>query len=140
MMSDNAARLAEFMERVWNAGDATAVDDFLGDHYVIHSDPGDPWDGKTLSPAEFKHRLSMSRGAFPDLHFDVTDTVADGDRVVISWQMRGTNTGAMGEMPPTGRKIDVAGMTIYYFRAGRIVGHRQVVDRLSVARQLGMVR
>jgi hypothetical protein len=29
-------------------------------------------------------------------------------------------------------------MTVYYFRGGRIAGHRQVVDRLAVAQQLGL--
>lgn len=44
-MSDNTARLIEFMERVWNAGEVAAVDEFLGSQYTIYSDPGDPWDG-----------------------------------------------------------------------------------------------
>jgi predicted ester cyclase len=52
--------------------------------------------------------------------------------------MRGTQTGALGPLPPTGRRIEVQGMTVYYFRDGRIIGHRQVVDRLAVARQLGI--
>jgi len=30
-------------------------------------------------------------------------------------------------------------MTIYYFVNGLITGHRQVVDRLAVARQLGLI-
>ena len=30
-------------------------------------------------------------------------------------------------------------MTIYYFDGDRLTGHRQVVDRLTVARQLGML-
>jgi predicted ester cyclase len=44
----------------------------------------------------------------------------------------------MGDRPPTGRRIAVRGMTIYYFAAGRIIGHRQVVDKLAVAQQLGL--
>jgi hypothetical protein len=30
-------------------------------------------------------------------------------------------------------------MTIYYITAGLITGHRQVVDRLTVAQQLGVI-
>src|SRR6516225_4620047 len=48
-VTDNARTLANFMESVWNQGDAAAVDRFLADQYVIHSDPGDPWEGATLS-------------------------------------------------------------------------------------------
>jgi predicted ester cyclase len=52
--------------------------------------------------------------------------------------MRGTNTGAIAGRPPSGRPIAVSGLTIYYFADGRITGHRQVVDRLSVVQQLGL--
>ena len=134
----NSRILAEFMEAVWNQGDASAVDRFLADSYVIHSDPGDPWDGQTLSRETFKQRLLTSRGPFPDLRFDVSDAVTDGHRVAIAWTMRGRQTGSFAGRPPTGRSIEVKGMTIYYFTDGRITGHRQVVDRLTAGRQLGL--
>ena len=137
-MIDNARIVAEFMDTVWNHGDADAVDRFIADAYTIHSDPGDPWDGATLTRSGFKDRLSASRTPFPDLHFDIADVVAGGERVAIAWTMRGTQTGALGPRPPTGRRIEVQGMTVYYFRDGRITGHRQVVDRLAVAWQLGI--
>ena len=139
-MTDNAKTLVDFMEAVWNRGDLDAVDRFLADEYTIHSDPGDPWDGAVLNRSTFKERLSISRGPFPDLQFEIAETIADGDRVAIAWTMRGTQTGPLGPMPATGRRIAIQGMTVYYFRDGRITGHRQVVDRLSVARQLGLAQ
>jgi predicted ester cyclase len=45
----------------------------------------------------------------------------------------------LGDRPASGRAINVHGMTIYYFRDGRITGHRQIVDRIGVARQLGLM-
>jgi steroid delta-isomerase-like uncharacterized protein len=139
-MTDNARTLVEFMDAVWNRGNVDAVDRFLADQYTIHSDPGDPWDGQTLTRTAFKERLVASRAPFPDLHFDLVEVIAEHDRVAIAWNMRGTQTGQLGQLPPTGRPIDVQGMTVYYFRDGRITGHRQVVDRLSVVRQLGLAR
>ena len=137
-MSDNAQRLQRFMDEVWNTGNVAAVDLFLADRYTIHSDPGDPWEGQTLSREGFKQRLAASRAPFPDLRFELSDIVADGDRVAASWIMRGTQLGALGGRPSSGRSIEVRGMTIYYFADGRITGHRQVVDRLTVAQQLGL--
>lgn len=137
-MTDNAQLLVKFMEEVWNTGDVAAVDRFLAERYTIHSDPGDPWDGQTLSREGFKNRLTTSRAPFPDLCFALGDIVAEGDRVAVSWIMRGTQLGALGARPPSGRQIEVHGMTIYYFTEGRISGHRQVVDRLTVAQQLGL--
>ncbi len=138
-MPDNTARLTAFMECVWNAGEVAAVDEFLGSQYTIYSDPGDPWDGQTLSVSGFKERLLTSRAPFPDLTFDIGETVSEGDRVAMSWTMRGTQLGSMGGRPPSGRSFAVRGMTIYHFADGRIIGHQQVVDRLSVAQQLGLL-
>lgn len=141
-MSDthpNERVLRDFFDRVWNTGDASAVGDFVAPAYTIHSDPGDPWDGQTLDIGGFSNRLVTSRGPFPDLSFEIQDAVATDDRVAVSWIMSGTNTGPMGSLPPTGRPITVAGLTIYYFRDGKLTGHRQVVDRLAVVQQLGML-
>jgi len=138
-MAERARILRQFMSTVWDAGDLDAADRFLGPEYTIHSDPGDPWEGQTLTPAGFKERLSQSRAPFPDLRFEIDRIVAHGDDVAASWVMRGTNTGPLADRPPTGRSIAVRGMTIYRFDGERIVGHHQVVDRLSVAQQLGLL-
>jgi steroid delta-isomerase-like uncharacterized protein len=135
----NARLIEQFMARVWNAGDVDAIDEFLGPRYAIHSDPGDPWDGQELTRKDFKQRLVMSRASFPDLWFELDELVANEDRVALSWTMRGTQTGALAERPASGRPIEARGMTIYYITAGVITGHRQVVDRLTVAQQLGLV-
>lgn len=137
-MTENTRTLLDFMESVWNRGDAAAVDRLLGDEYTIHSDPGDPWDGATLSRNGFKERLLASRAPFPDLRFEIAETIADGDCVAIAWRMLGTQTQPMGPIPATGRAIAVQGMTMYYFRDGRLTGHRQLVDRMAVVQQLGL--
>lgn len=126
------------MDRVWTAGDADAVDDYLAPAYTIYSDPGDPWEGQTLDRAAFKQRLIASRAPFPDLRFDLEEFVEEGNRVALGWTMHGTNTGSVGGRAPSGRQITVHGLTIYYFADGKITGHRQVVDRLSVVHQLGL--
>jgi len=127
------------MERVWNGGDLAAVDEFVAPRYTIHSDPGDPWDGQELDLEAFKSRMVTSRAPFPDLEFTLGELLEDGDRVAVSWRVQGTQAGAIGEHAASGKRIDAQGMTIYYFAEGKITGHRQVVDRLTVMQQLGML-
>jgi steroid delta-isomerase-like uncharacterized protein len=135
----NSDRLRLFMDRVWTTGEVDAVDEYLAAAYTIYSDPGDPWEGQTLDVPAFKQRLVSSRSPFPDLRFELEEFVEEGNRVAIGWTMRGTNTGSFGGRAATGRVIAVHGLTVYYFAHGRIVGHRQVVDRLTVAQQLGLM-
>ncbi len=138
-MTENEKILRAFFDEVWNTSDVDAADAFLAPVYTIHSDPGDPWDGQSLNPEGFKKRLIASRAPVPDLKFEVIDTLGDGDRVAVSWVMRGTQTGPLGDLEATGRAIEAKGLTIYYFENKKIPGHWQVVDRLSVMAQLGLL-
>ena len=134
---NNETILREFMERVWNRQEFESVEAFVDPEYKIHLDNGDPWEGKTLNNEEYKARLNNSFGPFPDIHFDIQAAVADGDCVAITWAMTGTNLGNIAGFPPTGRSINTQGMTIYYFRKGKVCGHSQVFDRTTVMKQLG---
>ena len=115
-----------------------AVDEYVALEYTIHSDPGDPWDGQTLDQEGFKKRLKISRMPFPDIQFEISEMVEQDNRIAVSWTMRGTNSGPMGNIEATGKTIEAQGLTIYYFEAGKIAGHRQVADRLAVVQQLGL--
>jgi predicted ester cyclase len=42
----------------------------------------------------------------------VDDMVAEGDKVVIRWTARGTNSGSLFGMPATGKPATITGITI----------------------------
>lgn len=136
----NEATLREFMQRIWNEKDISAIPNYLAPEYTIYLDNADPWEGKTLNHSEFAARLQYTFGSFPDVHFDIKTAVADGNVVAITWVMTGTNTGNLGEFPPTLKKIEANGMTFYHFKDGKICGHTQVYDRTSIMRQLGFIK
>ena len=100
--------------------------------------PGDPWEGQTLDKEEYKQRVLYSRNAFPDLCFNIKEFVTSEDRVVINWVLTGTHQGDLADVPATGKKISMSGLTIYYFGEGKISGHWQVIDRLAFLAQIGM--
>ncbi len=130
------ATLAEFVERVWNNGEAAAVERYLADTYTIEHDPGDPWEGRVLSRDDFRERVVQSRSAAPKQRFTLVDLLADGDSVAVSWTWQGTHLGDLPGFPASGRRLTMSGLTIYRFAGDRICGHWQVADRLSVLRQL----
>ncbi|MGL6269960.1 MAG: ester cyclase [Chitinophagaceae bacterium] len=136
---NNEAILFDFMERVWNGKEAGIVEKYVDSIYTIHIDTGDPWEGKTLDIDEFKVRLNYSFDSFPDMHFNILTSVADGNFVAINWIMTGTNLGPIGGFPPTGKSIKTNGFTIYHFNNGKICGHSQVFDRTTVMKQLGFI-
>ncbi|MEK7728648.1 MAG: ester cyclase, partial [candidate division KSB1 bacterium] len=53
--------------------------------------------------------------------------------------MRGTNTGAMTDMPATGKKVEVKGFDIVRFANGKAVEHWGLNDDMKMMMQLGMI-
>ena len=89
---------------------------------------------------EAKQFYSMYLSAFPDLSFSVEDVLADGDKVVTRWTGRGTHQGEIEEFgPPTGKQIEIKGITIHRLEDGKIVEEWERYDNLSVMQQLGLV-
>lgn len=135
-MTDTKTLVADYLHHVWNDGDIDACDRFLMPTYAIHHDPGDPWDGQTLSLAAFKDRVRTSRAPFPDQRFEIDEMIAEGSKLAVSWHWQGTFLADLPGFPATGKLVKTSGITIYHTERDRITGHWQVTDRLSVFRQL----
>jgi steroid delta-isomerase-like uncharacterized protein len=84
--------------------------------------------------------VTMYKTAFPDLNATVEDVIAEGDKVVTRWTVRGTHQGEIEEFgPPTGRQVEIKGITIHRIEDGKIVEEWERYDNLSVMQQLGLV-
>jgi steroid delta-isomerase-like uncharacterized protein len=89
---------------------------------------------------EAKQFYSMYLSAFPDLHVTVEDVMAEGDKAVTRWTIRGTHQGEIEEFgPPTGRQVEINGLTIHCIEGSKIVEEWERYDNLRVMRQLGLV-
>jgi predicted ester cyclase len=78
--------------------------------------------------------------AFPDLHIEVEDVIAEGDKVASRHMVTGTHRGGeyMG-LAPTGKSVAYGEIFISRFDGGRIVAIWGVVDVLTQLMQLGVV-
>ena len=84
--------------------------------------------------------VSMYKTAFPDLHVTVEEVIAEGDRVVTRYTVRGTHQGEIEEFgPPTNRELELEGITIHRIEDGKIVEEWERYDNLGILQQLGLV-
>ena len=78
--------------------------------------------GQPMGREGDKHRAEMLAEAFPDQHYELQEMVAEGDTLVVRWRMTGTHQGALVgrtmTIPPTGKHIDIWGMSMYRIRDG----------------------
>ena len=75
--------------------------------------------------------------AFPDVVIVPEKLIAEGDLVTVYWIARGTNTGTGNGLPATGKKAELAGITIWRIVNGKIKEEWSAFDQLSLMQQLG---
>jgi predicted ester cyclase len=129
----NLRLVRRFVDGYKTGGDESIADDFFDPSFVNHSTlPGiEPdLDGvKTL--------FRIMRAAFPDLHVDVEDMLADGDKVVTRQTFRGTHRGTYLGVAPTGRTVDWGVIDILRLRDGRATDHWSEANLVSLLEQIG---
>jgi steroid delta-isomerase-like uncharacterized protein len=89
---------------------------------------------------EARQFVTTFKTALPDLNITVEDVVGEGDKAVTRWTVRGTHQGEVEEFgPPTGRQVELKGITIHRIDGGKIVEEWEAYDNLSILQQLGLV-
>ena len=77
------------------------------------------------------------RRGFPDVANTIEDLIAEGDKVVARWRSRATHQGEYMGIPPTGKEVEVTGITLYRIQGGKIAESWNVEDKFGLLRQIG---
>ena len=77
--------------------------------------------------------------AFPDVVIVPEKLIAEDDLVTIFWIASGTNTGTGNGLPATGKRAELAGITIWRIVDGKIKEEWSAFDQLSMMQQLGLL-
>lgn len=83
-----------------------------------------------------KEKVMMDHTAFPDLAFNILSRSVEGDMSFLHYNLKGTNTGPLGPVPPTGRTIDINGVMVMRWQNGKAVEHWDYPDIGLLMRQL----
>jgi steroid delta-isomerase-like uncharacterized protein len=122
--------------RAWNTHDPEGVAAALaeGGTYVDPAVGGCPLTG----PRIVEHARALMT-AFPDLNFEVLSSQHVGNGTEVArWLMRGTNTGPLRGLFPTGRPVALAGVDVITIADGKIGSVQGYFDRQTMAEQLGL--
>jgi steroid delta-isomerase-like uncharacterized protein len=130
---ENKALARRIVEEVWNRGNVAIVDETFAPDYTEHN----PRPGQEVGLDGYKSGVTMMRSAFPDLHLDLHDVIAEGDRVAIRYALRGTHEGDLMGVPPSGNSVSSDGMVFARVHDGQVVERWGVQDMLALLQQIG---
>ena len=125
----NKAILRQFLE-AWNPREG-------GDWKVCTEDCIFHGVAEEMSVGRMQQVSNMYFSAFPDLRGTIEDLVAEGDRVVSREAWRGTHEGEFMGIAPTGKQMNMKGVSIVRILDGRIAECWTFFDRLALMEQLG---
>ena len=78
--------------------------------------------------------------AFPNLNVTVEDEIAEDDKVVTRWTIRGTHQGELMGIAPTEEQIELKGITIHRIEGDKTIAEEwERYDNLGMMQQLGVV-
>ncbi len=132
-MTANVERTLQAME-AWGRQDLDEYRTIYHPDAVLHGFAPHPI-GVDAAIEGYRHFFA----GFPDIRFEILDTVADGEKVAMRFRVTGTHNGEFQGIPATGRKMDVQGMTILHFGDGKIVERWNQFDQMGLMQQLGVM-
>jgi steroid delta-isomerase-like uncharacterized protein len=137
MSTQDNIKLSRQMFDAWNAHDADRWVKLLDEHFVVESD---------TMPAPIRGR-EAARGfmaaylkAFPDIHFEIPQVLAEGDFVVSRWSATGTHRGELMGVAPTNRRTRTNGCSVLQIKQGKAVHNWVYWDTGHLLRELGVLK
>src|SRR5689334_11789091 len=130
--------LVRQMDNAWQAEDnATAV----ASHFAEAGEFQDMTAPEVVrGRAAIAEALSAYTSAFKPLSFESTLVCFQEDTAVVEWVARGEHTGPLGDVPATGRRIEVQGINLIRFDdSGLLASERSYFDAATMLGQLGLL-
>ncbi len=137
-VEENKKKARRFMEEAFGQDKPELLDELLDPDFVRY----DPYieAGEVRGVETVKENIRWFRNVFPDLTCTIEDQVAEGDKVVSRYTIRGTHQGdEFFGVPATGERIEMRGIQVDRFEGGKLVEERAEFDLLGALQQLEVI-
>ena len=133
-MADPMAVLERHLA-AWNSKDGDA------DPWSLEAELVTP-DGQARGRKQILDWLRGYWEAFPDARNEIVRSISTGALVAAEGRMTGTHTGTLrtpdGDVPPTGKRVEIRWMAMYETAGDEIVSEHSYFDQIEFMTQLGL--
>jgi predicted ester cyclase len=132
---EKEAVVRRFYEELWNEWRLELVEELVSESIRFRGSLGAVREGRE----ELTSYVESVRAAFPDWHNQIDEVVAVGDRVVTRMTWSGSHRGPLGDIEPTGARVEYVGAAFFRLAGGRIEEAWVVGDTQELWRALGLL-
>jgi predicted ester cyclase len=94
---------------------------------------------QALEESSWREQIAAFHSAFPDLSVTIEEQIADRQRVMTRVTFRGTHTGDLFGLAPTGKPIELTMVELHTWKDGQIVDLWNSFHPVLVLAQLGVI-
>ncbi len=120
----------------WNTHDLDLASAFFAADYV----------GSDVAQAQPQHgregiRRMLARyfQALPDVRFTLEELIVERGRAAVIWTARGTHLGPLMNIPASGRRVTVRGVSTFTLADGQITHATYIWDVAGLLREIGLL-
>ena len=137
MATESETVLRRWFAEVWNERRLDRVQELWAPDGIAHGLAEGGADD-VHGPEAFRRFIESMLAEFDDFRIDVQDVITEGDRVAVRWVAQGSYRGtALAPDAPSGRRVQVTGMTMARVANGQIVEGWNNWDIMGMMQQLG---
>jgi predicted ester cyclase len=122
-VEENKALIQRYFEE-FNQGKTDNLNEFITDAYVYRG-PG----GHEINGIDgLKKFMTWLNSSFPAKHLTIDDLIAEGDKMVTFWTMKGADK--------RNKQFSFQGVIASHLKDGKVVEDCEIFDRFAIASQL----
>jgi steroid delta-isomerase-like uncharacterized protein len=135
-MSQPIRQFIDDLLAAWNSHNVERAAEFYAlDYEGVDVSQSAPHRGQ----AGFRQMLATYLTAFPDLQFTNEATIVEGNRAVMIWIADGTHLGRLMNIPPSGHKFQVRGVTVLTLENNKVNHALYIWDVAGLLRNIGLL-
>ena len=132
-VEENKALVRRLIEECRNKKNLDVLGEIMAPNWVTHGPGGD----KENNLEQSRKGVSEIFDAAPDLHDEIIDIVAEGDRVAVLYNRHQTFKNQYHDIAPTGEKASIWIFNLFRIADGKIVETWSVFDTVAFQKFLG---
>lgn len=134
-MGENKLVVQDFHDRILNEAQYDNSGDLVYEDTIFSMNQNE----SLVGIQSFKVYMGHFQQAFPDLTFSTKLLTEENDIVTLHWEAAGTQTNPLGQIPATGKKVSIRGLSLFYLKDGRITENIVYFNEMEIPKQLGVL-
>lgn len=127
MLEANKALIRKWID-AWTTKDLDLLDEIFAGDYTVN--------GALVGVEGVKQAVQFLHSVLSGITAQLLEIVAEEDKVVIRWTIRGRHAGNFMGIPPTGKDSELTGINIYQILDNKIVANHEQTNISEIIQKL----